>query len=477
MTAEYVAFHAAERPDAVAIVDNGRSITYREFAREIRKFTRALRSLGLARWSRAAIDCDHTYLGWVLRLAFEQLHVVTAAARLGDDPGALTVLRDFDLVLSAKTLPTAAATRYHPITAEWLQSVIEGPEADEEPPPEKRPDDPIRIVMTSGTTGTPKRLLYTRRVHDASIAKTLWCAGFTGQSRYLLALPLTVAGPTACIRAGGTVVIEERMPVGEAIASHGITHTTLPPLPLRDVLDELPKGFTKPAELTVLSFGARVSPALRARALARLASDVCDLYSSNEAGFVSSTRGAAEIGSIWPGARVEVVDENDRPLPFGEMGQIRVQTDYMLAGYLDDPQTTARIFKNGWFYAGDLGVLHDAHRLQVIGRGDDVLNLGWRKIAAELIEDMILKAVVGADVGVCSLPNRDGIEEICIAVSRPSVGDEELLRRITDALRGSACGRFNVVKVTRIPRTPTGKLQRKLLKDAVVEAIRPSLAR
>jgi acyl-coenzyme A synthetase/AMP-(fatty) acid ligase len=251
----------------------------------------------------------------------------------------------------------------------------------------------------------------------------------------------------------------------------------LPPLPLRDVLDELPEGFTKSPELTVLSFGARVSPALRARALARLATDVCDLYGSNEAGFVSSTRGTAEIGSIWPGTRVEVVDENDRPLALGEAGQIRVQTDYMLAGYLDDPQTTARIFRNGWSYAGDIGILHDANRLEVIGRGDDVLNLGWRKISAELVEDMVLKAGGVGDVGVCSLPNRDGIDEICIAVSRPSVDDAELLRRITDAFRGSAFDRFSVIKVPGIPRTPSGKLQRKLLKDAIVQAIRANPAR
>ena len=216
------------------------------------------------------------------------------------------------------------------------------------------------------------------------------------------------------------------MRAGEAIATHAITHTTLPPFLLKLVLDELPAGYAKPPALTILSLGAAVSRELRQRALARLATEVHDIYSSNEAGFVSAVSGTAEIGTIWPGARVEVVDEDDRPLPFGVVGQIRVQTDHMLTGYLDDPETTARCFRNGWFYAGDVGILHDARRLQVLGRGDDVLNIGWRKIAPDTIEAIVLEAVEAADVGVCSLPNADGIEEIHIAVSGPSAGPEEL---------------------------------------------------
>jgi len=465
VTAEYIAFHAADRPDAVAIVTNGRSITYAEFARDIRKFTRALRGLQLPRGSTAAIDCDEPYFNWLLRLAFEQLRVVTASVGLPDRPDVLAQMRDFDIVLSGKSF-VAGATRHHPTRTAWLQGVLASGDEDTEPTPEKRPDDPLRIVLTSGTTGTPKKLLYTRRVHESLITRTLWCAGFTRDSRYLLALPSSVAARTTCVRAGGAIVIEKRMKAGEAIATHAITHTTMPPFILKAVLDELPEGFAKPPDLTILSFGAAVSRGLRARALARLATDVCDIYSSNEVDYVSSIRGAAaEMGSIWPGVRVEVVDDHDRPLPFGEVGQIRIRTDNMVHRYLDDPQATARVFKDGWVYAGDVGILHDPHRLQLIGRGDDVLNIGWRKIAPEAIEDIVLKLGEVADVGVCGVPNRDGIEEICIAVSGQRSSDDELLQRITDAFRGFQVGRFNVVKVTSIPRTQNGKVQRKALKD------------
>ena len=477
MTSDYIAYHVAERPDAVAIVNNGRHVTYAELARHIRKFTHALRALGLAPGAKAAINCDSSYFNWLLRLAFERLRVITAVVELPDRPTGLAHVQQFDIVLTANSFPTGSGPRLHATTTAWLEGVLATGAEDREPAPEKRPDDPIRIVLTSGTTGNSKKLLYTRRVHDTSIARTQWFAGFARDSRYLLALTNTVAGPAACIRAGGTVVIEDRMAVGQAIATHGITHTTLPPFTLKRVLDELPADYAKPAELKILSFGAAISRALRERTLARLATDLCDMYSSNEAGFVSSISGTAEIGTIWPGARVEVVDEHDRPLPYGEAGQIRVRTDYMLDGYLDDPETTARIFRNGWFYAGDVGILHDANRLEILGRGDDVLNIGWRKIAPEVVEEMVLRAIAAADVGVCTTPNADGIEEICIAIAGARTSDPELLARITEAFRGFQFGRFHIIKVGGIPRTANGKLRRKVLKDAVADAIRQNAAR
>jgi acyl-CoA synthetase (AMP-forming)/AMP-acid ligase II len=163
---------------------------------------------------------------------------------------------------------------------------------------------------------------------------------------------------------------------------------------------------------------------------------------------------------------------DDRPLPFGQAGQIRVRTDCMVDGYLDDPEALGRIFKDGWFYSGDVGILHDAHRLQVLGRGDDVLTIGWRKIAPEVIEDLVLKLGDVADVGACAVPDRDGIDELCIAVAGQRSADEALLRRITEAFRGLQLGRFKVVKVASLPRTPNGKLQRKALKAAMAERIR-----
>ena len=77
MTTEYIDFHAAARPRAAALIINGQAISYSQFARDIRKFTRALRQFELRPGARVAVDVQDIYCHWLLRLAFERLSVVT----------------------------------------------------------------------------------------------------------------------------------------------------------------------------------------------------------------------------------------------------------------------------------------------------------------------------------------------------------------------------------------------------------------
>ena len=462
MTTDYIAFHAAERPSAVAIVVNGREISYAEFARDLRKMTRALREFALPRGALVAIGVDDIYLRWLLRFAFERLCVVTFAGLQRLHP--LRLPGDFDLVMAEKKFLAESDRRQHTLTSEWLQAVLGRDDSGDESSPTMRPDDPLRILLTSGTTGTSKKLLYSRRVHESSVTKMMWFANLTRQSRYLDETD-SVAAFTACVRAGGTVVFEGRMTPAEAIMSYAITHVMLVPVILRQILDELPGDFARPHELKIFSSGAALSKGLRDQARARLATQVIDMYGSNEAGYVSSIRDDAEFGSVWPGVQVEVVDDRDKPMPLGEMGRIRVKTDRMVHEYLDDPEATKRFFKDGWFYAQDLGILRSSHRLQVIGRTDEVFNISGQKIAPNVLEDLVANVTKVGDVGACSIQNADGIEEIFIAVSGTQVGQQELSERISRTLDGLWVGKVHVIKVDRVPRNANGKIERSLLKN------------
>ena len=477
LTSDFIAFHAAERPNAIALANNGREVTYHEFARAIPKVTRALGEFGLRRGARVAVACEDAYSHWLLRIGFEQLGVVAASFPISAPPRSWPFVQDFELILSDVDVASERVRRSHHATREWRAGILSGPDLSENPPRwAVSPEDPMRLAYTSGTTGTPKRLLFSRRNHENSIAKTMWINGFTERSRNLLAMPLTVAGAytnaTACVRAGGTVVVESRMTLEAAITSHAITHTTLSPIAVKGLLDNLSSSFEKPAEFTIFTWGALVSRTLRDKVLAMLATDICDIYSSNEAAYVSTTRGTAEFGCVLPGGQVEVVDESDRPVPFGQMGQIRVKNDCMVDGYLDDPETTQRKFRDGWFYAGDLGILHDARRLQYIGRSDDLLNIGWSKFAPSTLEDLVLRYAEVGDVGVCSIPNADGIEEVCVVVSGAQGSDQEILERITHAFRRLSLGTFRVITTARIPRNANGKIERAVLKRVAAERIR-----
>ncbi len=478
MTASFIAFHAAECPDALALLDNGRAVTYAEFSRDIRKFTDALREFDLPQGARIAVGCEDLYVHWLLRLACEEVRLVSASVPARQDLAATPFIEDFDLIFLDEPVDTGRIRRQHAVTPEWLQSVVQRADRQEPRNPFKRAEDPLRILHTSGTTGAPKRLLYPRRVHERSVARSMWFNGLTRRSRYLLAIPFRVgasyANATACVRAGATVVVENRMPVSEAILRHGITHLALPPFALKQTLDGLPGNFARPAELTIFSFGAAVSGALCERALTKLATEICDMYGSNEAGYVSSIRlrspSETVFSQVWPGVQIQIVDERDRPLPFGAPGQIRVKTDCMVQGYLNHPEASRRMFKDGWFYAGDVGILADPYRLQILGRVDELLNIGWNKFSPAALEGLVMKVADVEDVGICSLPNADGVEEVYVAVSGNRMSHDELAARITRAFLPFQLGTFHVMQAKLIPRNENGKIQREVLKKAVAIA-------
>ena len=479
MTHQYIAFHAAERPDAAAIVVDGRVIDYRRFHRDIARTAAALRELGLSRGSSVAVDCKNLYFHWLLLLACELMGVATASIKPEDTGERQPALAHFDLILSERCHASEPPPRaQYTIARDWIERILASEEAPEPVEAARHDGDRIRLGHTSGTTGAVKTVVYTRRVFDRLIEKWIWRCGLSQDCRYLLALPFTVEGAyhhaTACIRAGGTIVIESALAdIAASLARHDITQFTLFPIQLEQILERLPAGYVKPRSLAISTLGAAVSPALREDAIARLASRLYETYGCNEIGFISSTGTDDEAarGMLCPGVRVEIVDERDWPLGIGETGRIRVKTDTMVDGYLGDAAATERMFRDGWFYPGDLGTLLSPRRLAVVGRQDELLNLGGIKVPPAQIEAAIAAHAPVADVGVCEIANGQGAKEIWIAVSGGGSRDELLLQQIGESLRSIPLGTFRIAKLASIPRTATGKIRRDALREALAAAL------
>jgi len=482
VTTDYIAYHAAERPEAVAIVSDSQLVTYAELHRDIRKFAAALRGLGLTPGASAAIGCEDSYVKCLLLLACERLGVAAASLGTREGPSVLPLLAGVALVLSDHEFPVGAAPRYHAITPEWVRSVLARLGVDDLPSPPKGPDDVIRIGRTSGTTGGSKRLGFSRRQRDARVSAQAWGAELTHRARCLIALPLTVNSSyvlaLAALRWGATLVFESTMEIPRTISARAVTHVMLLPIHLRILLDQLPPDFEKPSELTILSIGAPLSDSLRDRAMARLASRVCDIYGTQEIGNIASrtSGGTGGIATVWPDVEVEVVDDADVPVPMGTPGRLRVRAGYMVQGYLDDADATRRMFRHGWFYPGDAAILHGPRRLQLVGRADDLLNIGGTKIAPGVLEELVLRRVDAGDAGVCALRNAEGIEEIWIAVTDCPLLDAELLSRLDQALGRMQIGTFRILRLPQLPRNASGKIQRDQLRALMIEAARPASA-
>jgi len=482
VTADYIAFHASGRPDAIAVLERGREVTYAQFIRDIRAFTNAARGFGLPRGSSVAIEWggwSRAYSHWLLLIAFERLGVVTATYLRHDRSAPM--LADADLVLSDPQGESGGAKRHQTISDEWLRGVFASSDAEMMAPAPKEPGDPLRILRTSGTTGNPKRVLLTRQMIDTRVNRWIWSLGITRAARYLVTAPFSVTAiynlATAVARSGGTVVFgafDSEGGITQALATHAISHVVLNPIRLQRILDSLPEDFVKPASLTLCTIGAATAASLRQRALARLASEVVVYYSSNEISFIAETRSSGSDGpySVFPWVRAEIVDDTDQPVPPGTLGHIRLQADGMAAAYADDREATAALFRNGWFYSGDMGILDGPRLLRVVGRNDELLNIGGQKIAPSTLEGLVLEHAGVGDVGVCSVRNADGIEEVYVALSGASRNDQELAEQVARTLAGRNLGNFYVVKLNAIPRNENGKIERGALKELMVRSQR-----
>jgi len=477
MTSDYVAYHAAERPEAVAIIHDGRAISFAELGRAIGGFAEGVRALGVRPGAAVAVGVNHLYVHWLLLLACERLGIAAASFAEDEEETCAPLLASVDLVLAAPGFAIPGAKRHHELTQAWVDSLGARPDGGEAMQVSSLPDDPVRMVRTSGTAGERKRFLVTRGMHDCVSTQWQWAFALGWQCRYLQTLPMAVRATfdfgSACLRAGGTVVLESRLRLMDAVAAYGITHAILLPIHLKGELDLLPPDFAKPRNLTIVSFGAPVSDALRERATLRLAASLCDLYGTVEAAAVSAIwcSGADGFGAISPGVQVEAVDESHAPVAPGEMGRIRVKTECMSQGYIDDLETTRRMFRDGWFYPGDVGVIGPGRKLKILGRADDLLNIGGQKIVPAMLETSLLKRDVAGDVGVCSMPNADGVDELWIALANVVCGDQAVIDHVTEALRSILVGRFHIMELERIPRSATGKLQRRRLREEVARRL------
>jgi acyl-coenzyme A synthetase/AMP-(fatty) acid ligase len=471
-TPDYLRFHAAHRPDAVALINHGHEITYAKFQRDLEMFTRAMRQFALPPGGSVAVACENVYLHWLLLLACETIGLASASFVAREGRAAASLLSYVDLVICDQPVAVPPARRVHVVTQAWVDGVLSlgmRGESVETMPIATRLDDPVRIRRSSGSTGAKKLVMATRQNEEHTLREFQACMGFTQSSRFLLYLNFSVgsiyARATLCLRLGATCICDFRMPLVDALAAHAPTHVMLLPNHVDPLLDALPNGFVKPRSLTVMLTGGPLPVPLTERLLAELATDMVFTDGTNET-ITISIIGRDGIGTLAPGVQVEVIDDHDVALSMGQAGRLKIKTVSMADGYLGDPESTARVFKDGWFYTDDLGIMVEAGRLKLLGRADEILVIGGLKQPPQEIEDAILRRKLAREAGVTSKGNPGGIDELCIAlVLDASIGLDAAKVRIADEILQGAFGpTVNFISIDSLPRTDTGKIQRRLLK-------------
>lgn len=349
------------------------------------------------------------------------------------------------------------------------------------PPADFARGDPDRlayIIYTSGSSGQPRAVLH---AHRAILARQMMFQGWYGlrpDDRLMhagafnwtftlgtgLMDPWTL-GATALIPAEGTAI--EQIPL--LAGRHGATILAGAPGIFRRLLraDWRPVASLRHG----LAAGERLDPGLRAGWQARTGTDLHEAMGASELStFISGSpdRPAppGTAGFPQPGRHVAILDPEGRALPAGQPGDLAVRRDDpgLFLGYLDQPGDTAARFRGDWFLTGDQAQADASGAITLLGRADDIMNAGGFRVAPPEIEELLATHPGAGEVAVAEIEVGHGSSIIAAFWTGPA--EAGALRELAETGLARYKQPRDYIRLEALPRTPTGKINRRALREA-----------
>ncbi|MEQ6903786.1 AMP-binding protein [Nocardioides sp. YIM 152588] len=319
------------------------------------------------------------------------------------------------------------------------------------------PGEDRLVIPTSGSSGTPKRVVLSRAAVLASVEASARRLGATGP--WVLALPVTyIAGLQVVARslvAGHppTSYDDSGWPAGEG------WFTSLVPTQLHRALGRPDEVAALRRAHTVLLGGGPIDPAMRARAEA-------------EGIRVVATYGAAETagGCVYDGVALDGV-----AVALGAGGRIRIAGPTLFDGYRDNPELTRETLVDGWYRTSDAGRFDEDGRLRVIGRIDDVVVSGGVNVPGPAVASRLREHPALDQAEVLGVPDEEWGNRVVafvvpVAAGEGDVPDPAALREWVGAAHPRSWAPRQVVVLEELPLLTNGKPDRQALRALALEA-------
>jgi len=259
----------------------------------------------------------------------------------------------------------------------------------------------------------------------------------------------------------------------EAAERHRATHASASPGLLRSLVAAAPpKGAPSLKHFEI--GGAALQFALAEEAAAKITPHVLSTYGASETGRIAIApiallrRESACSGWFVPWVEAQALDDDGRVLPPGERGSLRYRGVGFAEGYVDDPEASARAFRDGWFWPGDAGRIDRRGLLFVEGRVDDLVNLGGAKIAPSAVEQVLETHPAVVEAAAFGAKSAQGAVRLYAAVVTRSPVEERALIEHCKAKLG-AMSPSRIFTMAALPRNENGKLQRRELASRVAQ--------
>jgi acyl-CoA synthetase (AMP-forming)/AMP-acid ligase II len=339
------------------------------------------------------------------------------------------------------------------------------------------------IILTSGTTGTPKGANRSTPPTLAPIGGVLSHVPFKSGEVTSLPAPMFHAlgylHATIAMMLGTTLVLRRRFKpptVLEDIEKHKVTAMVVVPVMLSRILDALEKMDKKP-DLSSLRIvfvsGSQLGAELAQRALKDLGPVVYNLYGSTEIAFATIARpkdlsiNPATVGPVVKGVKVKILDDNGNELPQGEVGRIFVGNFFPFEGYTGGGH---KQIIDGLMSSGDVGYFDEHGLLYVSGRDDEMIVSGGENVFPAEVEDLISghpEVVEATALGVEDKEWGHRLRAFVVKTDGASIGEDDIKSYVRDHLARYKVPR-EVVFLEELPRNPTGKVLKRELREMAV---------
>ncbi|MBA3992820.1 MAG: hypothetical protein C0469_04775 [Cyanobacteria bacterium DS2.3.42] len=272
---------------------------------------------------------------------------------------------------------------------------------------------PAFIILTSGTTGTPKGAVHDLSSLMVNLVELGEMASMEREKRGLLPLPLShifgLEVTLICFLFRATVVFCDLTPNGFFACINkydphmlvGVPTVYAAMLNIKDGLMNLNSAHI------MLSGGAPLPVSLAEDFLKKYGKKLNNGYGSTESKIIAlNLIGPSDsVGKPIPSVKVEIIGDNDQVLGEGETGEIAISGSNLMLGYVDNPEATAKAVRNGRYYTGDLGHITN-EQIFISGRAKEMIVVAGNKVFPAEVEDVLLNHPNATEVAVIGVPHK-----------------------------------------------------------------------
>ncbi len=374
-------------------------------------------------------------------------------------------------------------------------------------PMERRPDDTAWLFYTSGTTGRPKGVMLTHRnlmtmglayfvdVDPVNPSDAIVYGAPMSHGAGIYAIPHLIAGARHVVPASGGVDPAELFALGRAL---GPLSTFAAPTIVKRLVDHAEETGLSPDDAaqsfkTIVYGGAPMYGADIARALRIMGPRFVQIYGQGETPMVGTALSRANladqghpryaermasVGVAQTPVQLRVADEHGVDLPVGDIGEVLIKGDSVMAGYWRNPDATAAAIRDGWLFTGDVGCLDADGFLTLKDRSKDLIISGGSNIYPREVEEVLLNAPGVSEVAVVGAPDPEwGEVVVAFVAAQPGSSvstqalDQHCLEHIARFKRPK-----RYVLVDSLPKNNYGKVLKTELRARLAHAQNESTA-